>query len=57
MLQSPNHLPNQACHFARFGVAAGLQFGIYQLIVNGHLVAPAIGGHQGDGLDLRLEIV
>ena len=38
-------------------MAPGLELGIDQIPVDGYLVTPAIGGNQGDRLDLRLIVL
>jgi hypothetical protein len=49
------HFFHQPDDFTRFGVPAGLEFGVYQFIVDGDLVPPAVGWDQGDRFNFRLE--
>jgi hypothetical protein len=43
-------------NLARLGVAVRLQLGIQRLAVDAHFEAASFGGHQGDRLDLGLEL-
>jgi hypothetical protein len=49
------HFFDQANHFAWFDVAVGIKFGVDQLVVDAHLEAAAVGGHQGERFDFRFE--
>jgi hypothetical protein len=48
---------DQPKYFAWICVSSDLEFGVYQLIVDGDLVTASIGWEECNALDLRLDVI